>query len=355
MSESNKWYGMLALGLMALFFYLLGPVLMPFLIAGLLSYMGNPIVNSLARWRIPRTVSVAFLFVVFFCVFLLLILLIIPMIIDQLRWFIGKLPVMFAWLQEIAIPKLNQWLDVQIHLDLESVKKVILGHWQQASDVLASLLSTLTMSGAALLAGILNLILIPVVTFYLLRDWPRLWLKGQELLPRRVEPTIVSLVHECNLVLGAFLRGQLLVMFALGCIYTTGLSLLGLNVALLIGCIAGLLSFVPYLGLILGVTSACIAAFFQFNDLAHLGWVAGIFILGQLSETVILTPWLVGDRIGLHPISVIFAVLAGGQLFGFVGILIALPTAAVIVVLLRHLKHRYQASQLYTTESELRQ
>jgi len=354
MSESVKWYWLTIAAIFASLIYLLAPVLMPFLSAALLAYIANPIVGYLSRWKFPRTLSVILLFIVFFCLFLLAILLLIPMLIDQIRWFIGKVPAMIAWLQNVVVPKVNQWLDVNIQLDFEMIKRVILSHWQQASDVLASVLTTVSTSGAAFLAWMINLILIPVVTFYLLRDWPRLWQRGRDLLPRKIEPVVSGLVQECNLVLGSFFRGQILVMISLGFIYSLGLRLLGLNVALLIGFLTGVLSFVPYLGLIIGLVSASIAAFFQFNDLLHVALVWLVFLVGQSLESVVLTPLLVGERIGLHPVAVIFAVLAGGQLFGFVGILLALPTAAVIVVLLRYLKHQYQSSRLYDEERGLK-
>jgi predicted PurR-regulated permease PerM len=194
---------------------------------------------------------------------------------------------------------------------------------------------------------LINLLLIPVVTFYLLRDWDILVARIQGLLPRRIEPVVVNLVKESNEVLGAFLRGQFLVMLALGTIYSLGLTVIGLDFALLIGMLAGLLSFIPYLGFIVGVISAGIASLLQFYDLIHLLLVIVVFGIGQLIESMLLTPKLVGDCIGLHPVAVIFAVLAGGHLFGFFGILLALPAAAVIMVLLRHTHDEYLRSMFY--------
>jgi predicted PurR-regulated permease PerM len=205
----------------------------------------------------------------------------------------------------------------------------------------------MTQSGVALLAWLANLVLVPVVTFYLLRDWDVLVARIHELIPRQQEPTVAKLARASDEVLGQFLRGQLTVMVALGVIYTTGLWLIGLDLALLVGMIAGLVSFVPYLGTIVGILLAGVAALMQFGDAMHLLYVAIVFAVGQSLEGMILTPLLVGDKIGLHPVAVIFAVMAGGQLFGFVGVLIALPVAAVVVVILRHMREVYTASELY--------
>ena len=192
-----------------------------------------------------------------------------------------------------------------------------------------------------------NLVLIPVVTFYLLRDWDVLVARIHDLLPRYYEAKITEIARESDAVLGEFLRGQLTVMFALGVIYAVGLSLLGLDFGMLIGMLAGIVSFVPYLGVIVGIGLAGVAAMVQFQDLPHVLGVFAVFGVGQLLEGFVLTPKLVGDKIGLHPVAVIFAVMAGGQLFGVVGVLLALPVAAVLVVLLRHAHRRYTSSELY--------
>ena len=192
---------------------------------------------------------------------------------------------------------------------------------------------------------------IPVVTFYLLRDWDLLVKGIGELLPRNIESTVKQLAKEINEVLGAFIRGQMMVMFALGVIYTAGLWLIGLDLAFIIGMGAGLLSIVPYLGTMAGLVAAVLAAIFQFQDLFHTVMVLLVFTVGQSLEGMVLTPKLVGDRIGLHPVAVIFAVLAGGQLFGFLGILLALPAASALNVLARHLRDRYTKSTLYDDDA----
>jgi predicted PurR-regulated permease PerM len=201
-----------------------------------------------------------------------------------------------------------------------------------------------------LLAWLANMLLVPVVTFYMLRDWDILVERIRELIPRRYERTIARLASASDEVLSAFLRGQLTVMLALGTIYTVGLWIVGLELALLIGMIAGLVSFVPYLGFIVGILAAGVAAVMQFQEVLPLLYVAIVFMVGQSIEGMLLTPLLVGEKIGMHPVAVIFAVLAGAQLFGFFGILLALPVAAVVMVLLRYTHERYVGSTLYTEE-----
>ena len=213
-------------------------------------------------------------------------------------------------------------------------------------------LSNVTQSSFAFLNAVGMIGLTPVVAFYLMRDWDDIVQRIHEMVPRDVEPVFVRLVGECDEVLGAFLRGQLLIMFLLGCIYAVGLYFVGLELAILIGMLAGLASIVPYLGFVVGIIAATLAALFQFQDPLYLGYVAIVFGIGQVMEGWVLTPWLVGDKIGLHPVAVIFAVLAGGQLFGFVGILLALPVAAVIMVFVRYLHDSYIRSEYYGSSEE---
>jgi predicted PurR-regulated permease PerM len=193
----------------------------------------------------------------------------------------------------------------------------------------------------------MNLVLIPVVTFYLLCDWERLVKGCKNLLPKKAAPTMIKLSIECDRVLGAFFRGQLLVMLFLAVFFSIGLSLIGINIGIILGILIGIISIVPYLGMIVGITASSIAAYVEFGTLQSVLLVWVVFGIGQFLESFIVTPRLVGDRIGLHPIVVIFAILAGGCLFGFFGVLLALPVAAVIMVWLRFLMKRYHESPLY--------
>jgi predicted PurR-regulated permease PerM len=189
--------------------------------------------------------------------------------------------------------------------------------------------------------------LTPVVAFYMMRDWDLVMVRILGMVPRDMKTSFIYLSQECDEVLGAFLRGQLLIMFLLGIVYAIGLYAVGLDLAILIGILAGLASIVPYLGFFVGIVVASIAAMFQFQDPVYLGYVCVVFLIGQALEGWVLTPWLVGEKIGLHPVAVIFSVLAGGQLFGFVGILLALPLAAVVMVFVRSLHKNYLGSDYY--------
>ena len=237
-------------------------------------------------------------------------------------------------------------------VDLAQLSKKLSGQWQKAGGLLASLGVSVSRSSMALMGFAANLFLVPVVAFYLLRDWDKMMANLGMLLPRNVEPVAVSLLKECDEVLGAFFKGQLMVMLALGVVYSLGLGLIGLQFAILIGMVAGLASIIPYMGFALGFAAAMIVALFQFDSLGGMAMVVVVFVFGQAMEGWVLTPMLVGDKIGLHPVAVIFALMAGGQLFGFIGLLIALPMAAIIMVLLRHLHRNYKASDLYSAGAE---
>lgn len=348
MTEAQKWPWLAAVALAAILVYLLAPVLTPFLTAAILAYIGNPLVERLMRWRLSRILAVVAVFLVLTLLVVLLVLVLLPKLERQFVVLAAQVPVLIDWLQQQALPWLQSRLGLTQTLDLGSLRTAAGEQWQSAGGLLTKLLASVSRSGLAVLGWLANLLLVPVVTFYLMRDWPVLLTRLHDLLPRRAEPEIVKLVRAVDEVLGAFFRGQLLVMLALGGIYTTGLWLVGLELALLIGMLAGLVSFVPYLGLIVGVVAASIAALLQFHELTPLLYVLVVFGVAQLLEGMVLTPWLLGERIGLHPVAVIFAVLAGGQLFGFFGVLLALPVAAVVVVLLHHAHRRYLDSRLYS-------
>jgi predicted PurR-regulated permease PerM len=344
-STKNFW---LAMGLIFVaLIYFLGPILSPFLIGALLSYMGNPLVDVLERYKVPRTLAVTIVMIVLTTLVSLIIFSLIPLIERQIDLLIQTMPQMIQWVQTDVLPWLTAKFNLPASIDASAIIELLKTHWQQAGSVAVNIVSVVSKSGLSLVMWLSNLVLVPVVTFYLLRDWHKLLDNIQHLLPRSILPTVLSLAGECNEVLGAFFRGQLLVMFGLGVIYTLGLSVAGLDMALLIGLLSGLVSIVPYLGFIFGIVAASIAALFQFHDTIHLVYVFLAFGFGQIMESTVLTPLLVGDRIGLHPVAVIFAILAGGQLFGFVGVLLALPVSSVLMVLLRHFKQKYIASDVY--------
>jgi predicted PurR-regulated permease PerM len=348
MSDTQKWQLLALTVLVGVLVWLLAPVLTPFAVAALLAYLGDPLVDRLEHWRLSRTSAVAIVFALMTIAIVGVVLLLIPMLERQIGAFIEQLPRYIDWVQGRVLP----WVEVNTGVDLEAfdpaqLMTMLRENWKSAGGVAATLLGGLSKSGLAVLGWIANVLLIPVVTFYFLRDWDVLVARVRELLPRAVEPTVSQLARESDSVLGAFLRGQLSVMLALGTIYAIGLWAVGIDLALLIGLLAGLVSFVPYLGVFVGAAAGIIAALVQHGDWLHPLLVVGVFAIGQTLEGFVLTPWLVGDRIGLHPVAVIFAIMAGGQLFGFLGVLLALPVAAVAMVLLRYLHRRYTASRLY--------
>lgn len=348
MSDTQKWQMLALVVLIGALLYWLAPVLTPFVFAAMLAYLGDPLVDRLESRGLGRTPAVLVVFLAMTLVLVLVLLLLIPMLERQVSRFIEQLPNYVSWFRMRATPWLEARMGVELSsFDTQRIVDLLQQHWREAGGVAAMVVGALSKSGFAVLAWIVNIMMIPVVTFYLLRDWDLLVERIRRLLPRPIEPTVSQLARESDIVLGGFLRGQLSVMVALGLIYTLGLWAVGIDLALLIGMTAGLISFVPYLGTIVGMVAAVVAAVVQYQDFLHVALVLGVFGIGQLLEGFVLTPWLVGDRIGLHPVAVIFAVLAGGQLFGFLGILLALPVASIVMVLLRYAHHRYVASGLY--------
>jgi predicted PurR-regulated permease PerM len=350
-AHSRPWFfltvGLLIAGLV----FLLKPILTPFAIAALLSYVGDPLVDWLESHRMSRTAAVSAVFFAIVLIVVLLALFFVPKLQQQIGALVRQLPRYLSWLQENVVPHAANWFGLEPDaFGLGEAKTLIMDHWQRAGGIAMVLLSDLKRSGATLAGWAANIVLIPVVTFYLLRDWDVLVKKVHDLLPRSIAPAADTLARDCDAVLGEFLRGQMLVMLVLALVYWLGLWALGLELALLIGLTAGLVSFVPYLGFIVGIVLALVAAFFQFDSIWPLAGVAAVFGVGQMLEGMLLTPMLVGDRIGLHPVAVIFAVLAGGQLFGFFGVLLALPVAAIVIVVLRLAHEHYMESELYAPD-----
>ena len=334
--------------------WLLGPILTPFVLAALLGWLGDPLVDRLERTGRSRPVAVTLVFVLMVLVLVLAVLVLVPMVERQVRELLEALPQYRDWFIGTALPwvEARTGIEISAWLDPQRLIELVRSHWDQAGGVAATVLGYVSTSGFAFLAWIANIVLLPILTFYFLRDWDVLVERVAAMIPRDHIGTVSQLAKESDEVLGAFLRGQFIVMLALGAIYAIGLSLVGLKLGLLIGIVAGLISFVPYLGATTGVVLAVLAALVQAQgfDLKLLALVGVVFTVGQLIESYILTPRIVGDRIGLHPVAVIFAIMAGGQLFGFVGMLIALPVAAVGNVLLRFAHERYTQSRLYAGE-----
>jgi predicted PurR-regulated permease PerM len=331
--------------------WLLAPVLTPFALAALLGWLGDPLVDRLQR-RLPRNTAVIVVFAVMTSVALLALLLLVPLLQRQIATLVASLPHYRDWFTGTALPWAERQTGLQLvgWLDPQRLFELIRQHWQEAGGAAATVLGYLSRSGFALLGWIANIVLLPVLTFFFLRDWDLFVERVAALVPRDHAATVSRLARESSEVLGGFLRGQLLVMLILGVLYGAGLWAVGLDLGILIGLIGGLLTFVPYLGPASVVALGGLAALAQYGDWQHLVGVGVVFGLGQVIESYWLTPKLVGDRIGLHPVAVIFAVLAGGQLFGFLGMLLALPVAAVSNVLLRYAHGRYTHSRLYAGE-----
>ncbi len=333
--------------------YLLSPMLTPFLVAALLAYIASPLLKRLERLRLPRVLAVIIVFLVLLLLLLMLLLVLIPQIQNQVSAFAGKLPGYIDWLNSVLVPWLQTTLGMDVAVvDMAALKAQVTQHWQGLGGTVGQVFAYMTRSGMQLVAMLVNLALIPVVTFYLMRDWDGILARIPGLFPPRMRTRLLAIARETDDVLAGFLRGQLSVMAALTFIYSLGLGIVGLELAMAIGLLAGLVSFVPYLGFITGILVAGVAAILQFHEPIALLKVAAVFGVGQLLESTVLTPYLVGGRIGLHPVAVIFAVLAGGQLFGFFGILLALPVAAAIKVWLRHLFEGYQLSSFYKQRSK---
>jgi predicted PurR-regulated permease PerM len=342
----NKCYILLAVLLLGWLSHLLAPILTPFLIGALLAYLVDPLVTQLMRLHLPRLLSVIIIFSLLFLVITLLILFLVPVIQTQIENLFEALPKIMAWLQGTVIPWVSNQLGVH-EPNAGTIKTALFDHFTKPGDTVEKFFNTLLRSGFILVERLIHLILIPVVTFYLLLDWKKIIKSVNNLIPRRIEPTVVKLIKECDAVLSAFFRGQLIVMLTMGVLYSIGLTLIGLRIGLILGLIIGVISIVPYLGIIIGIVAASVAAYVQFNTFSSVLLVWLVFIIGHMLEHMYLTPKLVGNRIGLHPVAVIFAILAGGKLFGFFGVLLALPAAAVIMVWLRFLMTHYHASHVY--------
>jgi predicted PurR-regulated permease PerM len=327
--------------------YLLGPILAPFVAAAILAYICNPLVGRLCGWKVPRTLAVLLVMLGLLLLFVVLLLIMLPLLEKEVAVLIARVPEWLDAARSRLLPQLQQWLGTDFVWDSPALKEALLSRWQSAGGLAAKLLPWLGAGGGVLIAQLVNLLLIPVVMFYLLRDWHGLLARVNGLIPRHWHGKVAEIALEVDRVLAEFLRGQVAVMLLMSVYYVLLLWLVGLDFALPIGIVAGMLVFVPYLGMLLGLLLATLAAAMQFTVLGDVLLVWAVFGAGQLLEGMLVTPWLVGERIGLHPLAVIFALLAFGQLFGFFGVLLALPLAAMLLVVLRHARNHYLASEMY--------
>ncbi len=314
----------------------LGPILTPFLFGAILAYIGAPIMLALERRGVGRTVGAVLVIAALVGFLIALVGVVAPLIASEVNRIARALPEILNRAQTVWIPWLNATFGLALALDLSALKTLASEHTDVLGPLSQRFLGSLKVGGQALLGIALNVTLVPVVMFYLLRDWPRLIAGVDGLVPAQSQSTVRGLAREIDAVLSEFLRGQGLVMLALAVYYSIALWLVGLDYALAVGLVTGLLVFIPYLGFGLGLALGLLAALTQFTTPGPVIAVALVFAGGQLLEGFVLVPNLVGDRIGLHPLAVIFALMAFGQLFGFVGVLLALPASAVLLVVARH-------------------
>jgi predicted PurR-regulated permease PerM len=339
------WLAIAATGTLLL--WLLAPVLTPFLVGAVLAYVLHPLVERLAARRWPRGLAVAVVEVLVIVALLALLLLMLPILSKELPLLREQIPLLVERVNASLSPWLAQ-LGIKVSFDSASIKTFVLKNLStNMEDWASALLSSARIGGSVVLALLGNALLVPVVLFYLLMDWPQLVQRAQGLIPPQRLPVVTSFLQESDAVLGQYLRGQLLVMGLLAVYYSVGLALFGLELAVPVGLFTGLAIFIPYLGFGLGLILALLAGILQFAGWYGVLAVAVVYGLGQLIESLYLTPRLVGERIGLSPLTVIFSLLAFGHLFGFVGVLIALPVSAVLVVAARRLRHVYVESKLY--------
>lgn len=352
-SEQKQTILWLAVGLVlvALLAYL-GPVLAPFIAAGVLAYALNPAVDWLSSKRfrnlsLPRTAAVIIVMLLLLAAILALILIVLPIMQKQIPLLQEKIPGALTRLNAFLSPILRD-LGIRVRLDEIGVRRLLSQYFATSGDeIWSSVLASAKVGSAAVLGWIATLTLIPIALFYLLLDWHAVLARMQNVIPRRWVGKVVQFGQEVDGLLAQYLRGQLSVMLVLSVYYSAALAIADFDVAVPVGVITGLLVFIPYLGFGLGLILALIAAVLQFEGLHGLILVAGIYGAGQVIESFFLTPRLVGERIGLHPLTVIFALMAFGHLFGFVGVLLALPASAILAVALAHLRTQYINSSFY--------
>ena len=345
--EQRVRYWLIAIAALLIAVYLLRGILLPFVAGMAVAYFLDPLADRLERMGASRLVATIIITVGFFVLAGLGVILVLPVLEGQITAFATRIPGYIQGLVERAGPMLAA---VERYLSPEDVERLRDAVGNYAGTVVGWIANVLrgVLSGSLALVNLLSLLFItPVVTFYLLRDWDRMLAKMDGWLPRRRAAVIREQVREINRTLSGFVRGQASVCLILAVFYGVGLTIVGLELGLIVGIGAGLISFVPYLGSIAGFLVGVGLALAQSSEWGLAIAVAAVFLIGQAIEGNFLTPKLVGDRVGLHPVWVIFALLAGGALFGFVGVLLAVPVAAVIGVLARFALQRYLDSPLY--------
>jgi predicted PurR-regulated permease PerM len=325
----------------------LGAALTPFVIGAILAYLGLPIVRRCEKWGTGRTLGTLIAMFVIALFIIALFFVVVPLVQAEVSLVMRQVPGLMDKFTASAGPWLYERLGIELRFDLAQLKELIAENAESAKALSLQLLGGVKSGGLILITVLINLALSPVVTFFLLRDWQQIIDRIDDLMPRRWTPLVRTMARDIDHVLSEFLHAQMLVMVSLATYYAIALWIAGLQFAVPIGILTGLLVFIPYVGFGLGFTLGMAAALLQWNGLPGFLAILTVYGIGQLLENYVLIPYLVGQRIGLHPLAVIFALMAFAQLFGFVGVLLALPVSAVLLVGLRHLRASYLESPLY--------
>ncbi len=341
------WFWLGALVFFFLLVYLLSPILLPFAAGSAIAYFLDPVVHRLERWHVPRSLATVLALLIFVLVLLVIFALLVPLVELQTAELSRRVPGLVADARS-RVEQLMQFAEQQLApADVAKLRDALSSGVGDVAAWLARFIQSVLSSGLAL-ANLLSLLFItPVVAFFLLRDWDHLVGRIDGWLPRQYAATIREQARLVDATLAGYLHGQLLVCLGVGIYYAAALTLIRLEFGLIIGILAGILTFIPYVGFATGLVLALSLAFLQFGSFSGLLLVIVVFAIGQVLESNVLAPKLVGKRVHLHPVWVIFALLAFGSVFGFLGVLLALPTAAVIGVLIRFALARYLASPLY--------
>ena len=338
----------LALVVFIVFMWLFSYILLPFIAGMALAYFLDPVADALERLGLSRMVSTAVIMVGFLVVFVLMLMLVIPILANQMAGLMERLPELVARLQELLTSRENTWLKNFIGVETTAIQDNLNSLITQGAGFIKTVLQSLWASGKSLVSVVSLLVVTPVVAFYMLYDWDNMVAKVDGWLPRHHRETIRGIMHDIDKTLAGFVRGQGSLCLVLGLFYGVSLTIIGLNFGLLIGLVAGLISFIPYVGSTVGlVLSIGVAVVQYWPDYWHVILVAGVFFAGQFLEGNILQPKMVGDSVNLHPVWLMFALFAFGSLFGFTGMLVAVPVAASLGVVIRFAIDRYLESELY--------
>jgi predicted PurR-regulated permease PerM len=346
-------YALWALGVLAflaLIFWLIGPIMTPFILGAVIAYMGHPLVTALEKHGWPRALGAVLVILLGIAAMVGLIFIVFPLVQSEVSQIAARIPQLLQRAQDDWLPALKSRLGVEVNINIEQAKSWLTENLSDIGAIAAKLAKSAQIGGLAVLGFLGTALLTPLVTFYLLQDWPRLTHAIDDLVPRGLVGDVRTFLAEIDTVLAEFMRGQFLVMAALAVYYAAGLSLVGLKHGVAIGIVTGLLVFIPYIGFGVGLLLGTVSALTEFSSWPPILGVLAVYGIGQIIEGFYLTPRLVGERVGLHPLAVLFALMAFGQVFGFVGVLAAVPVSAIALVALRQLRAAYFASALYTQQ-----